>query len=173
MYGMGRRHFWLTARNAVTLLAGKEGVVLPSVLMLIAVLAVVGATSMNAALTDLRITRAYYTSVAVFHIADAGLTHGRHELSDEDGDFDFADILAPATVFVGRGFHDGSYTVIATPIAGSVPQRIRLRSSACLPAANPCPRGHAKAAVEALLEHDPTGLTPRERVRLVAWRALD
>lgn len=167
------RRFRLTARNTVTLLGGEEGVVLPSVLMLIAVLAVVGATSMNASLTDVRITGAYYKSVAVFHIAEAGLTHGRHELSDEDGTLDFTDMLTPTAVFVGRGFHDGSYTVIATPVAGSVPPRIRLRSSACFPAANPCPRGHAKAVVEALLEHDPTGLTPRERVRWVAWRALD
>ena len=141
--------------------------------MLIAVLAVAGATSMNASLTDLRITGAYYKSAAVFHTAEAGLTHGWHELSDEDGDFDFADILAPTAVFAGRGFHDGSYTVIATPVAGSVPPRIRLRSSACFPGATPCPRGHARAAVEALLEHDPAGATPRERVRMVAWRVLD
>ncbi len=141
--------------------------------MLIAVLAVVSATSMNAALTDLRITGAYFASVAVFHTAEAGLTHGRHELSDEDGDFDFAGILAPTVIFAGRGFHDGSYTVVATPVAGSAPPRLRLRSSACFPAANPCPRGHARAEVEALLEHDPAGVTPRERVRMVAWRALD
>jgi len=163
----------LTARNAATLLGKEEGVVLPSVLMLIAVLAVVSATSMNASLTDLRITDAYYKSVAVFHIAEAGLTHGRHELSDEDGALDFIDILAPTAIFAGRGFHDGSYTVIATPVAGSVPPRLRLRSSACFPAAHPCPRGHARAAVEALLEHDPAGVTPRQRVRLVAWRAID
>ncbi len=173
MYGMERRHSWLTARNTATLLGREEGVVLPSVLMLIAVLAVVSATSMNASLTDLRITGAYYTSAAVFHVAEAGLTHGRHELSDDDGDFDFTDILGPTVIFTGHGFHDGSYTVMATPVAGSVPPRILLRSSACLPAANPCPRGHARAAVEALLEHDPAGLTPPERVRLVAWRALD
>ena len=173
MYGMERRRFRLTARNRRTVLEGEEGVVLPSVLMLVAVLAVVGATSMNASLTDLRITGAYYRSVAVFHVAEAGLTHGRHELSDEDGRFDFTGILAPTAIFVGRGFHDGSYTVTATPVAGSVPARLRLRSSACFPAANPCPRGHARAAVEALLEHDPAGVTPRGRVRLVAWRALD
>lgn len=170
---MERRHFRLAARNTVTFLGKEEGVVLPSVLMLIAVLAVVGATSMNASLTDLRITGAYYKSVAVFHIAEAGLTHGRHELSDEDGDRDFTDILAPTAMFAGRVFHDGSYTVVATPVAGSVPPRLRLRSSACFPAATPCPRGHARAAVEALLEHNPAGVTPRARVRLVAWRALD
>ena len=173
MYGMGRRRFRLTVRNTGAFLGGEEGVVLPSVLMLVAVLAVVSATSMNASLTDLRITGAYYKSVAVFHIAEAGLTHGRHELSDEDGDLDFTDILAPATIFVGRGFHDGSYTVTATPVTGTVPPRLRLRSSGCFPAANPCPRGHARAVVEALLEHDPAGATPSARVRLVAWRALD
>ena len=173
MYGMERGHCRLTARNAAALPGREEGVVLPSVLMLIAVLAVVGATSMNASLTDLRITGAYYRSVAVFHTAEAGLTHGRHELSDEDGELDFLDVLAFTTIFAGRGFHDGSYTVIATPVAGSVPARIRLRSSACFPAANPCPRGHARAAVEALLEHDPAGVTPRARVRMVAWRTLD
>ncbi len=141
--------------------------------MLMAVLTLVGATSMNATLTDLRIAAAHYKSVAAFHIAEAGLTHGRHEVADEDGDRDFAAILTPATIFDGRGFHGGSYTVTATPVSGAVPAQIRLRSSACYPAANPCPRENARASVEALLEHDPAGATPRDRVRMVAWRALD
>ncbi len=161
------------ARNTAVFVGRQEGVVLPSVLMLIAVLAVVGATSMNASLTDLRITDAYYKSATVFHIAEAGLAHGRHELSDEDGNLDFAAILATTAIFAGQGFHGGSFTAVATPVAGSVPRRLRLRSSACFPAANPCPRGHARAVVEALLEHDPAGTTPSERVRLIAWRAVD
>ena len=97
------------------MLHDEQGVVLPSVLMLIAVLAVVGATSMRAALLDLRISGAFYKSVAAFHIAEAGLTHGRHEVSDEDGVRDFLDILAPTTLFSGRAFHGGSYTVVAVP----------------------------------------------------------
>ncbi len=141
--------------------------------MLVAVLTVVGSASMKAALTDLRIAGAHYKSVAVFHIAEAGLAHGRHEVSDEDGVQDFAAILAPTTLFGARGFHDGNYTVTAVPVTGAVPARIRLRSSACYPAADPCARQNARASVEALLEHDPAGATPRERVRLVAWRALD
>ena len=141
--------------------------------MLIAILTVVSATSMTAALTELRIADAYYKSVAVFHIAEAGLTHGRHEVSDEDGDSDFAAILTPTTLFSGRGLHGGSYTVVATPVAGVTPATLRLRSSACYPAADPCPRAHARAALEALLEHDPAGATPQDRVRLVAWRSLD
>ena len=82
--------------------------------MLIAVLAMVSATSMTATLTDLRIAGAYYKSVAVFHIAEAGLVHGRHEVSDEDGDRDFSDVSAPTTLFDAREFHGGSYTVVAT-----------------------------------------------------------
>lgn len=146
---------------------------LPSVLMLIAVLTVVSATSLTATLTDLRIAGAHYKSVAVFHIAEAGLAHGRHEVSDEDGDRDFAAILTPTTLFNGRGFHGGSYTVTATPVTRTTPARLRLRSSACYPAATPCPRANARAVLEALLEHDPAGATPQERVRLVAWRSLD
>ena len=107
--------------------------------MLIAILTVVSATSMTATLTDLRIAGAYYKSVAVFHIAEAGLTHGRHEVSDEDGDRDFSSILTPTTLFNSRAFHGGSYTVVATPVTGATPARLRLRSSACYPAANPCP----------------------------------
>ena len=141
--------------------------------MLVAVLAVVSTTSMTATLTDLRIAGAYYKSVAVFHVAEAGLVHGRHELSDEDGDRDFSAVSAPTTLFNGRGFHGGSYTVVATPVTGATPARLRLRSFACFPAANPCPRAHARAALETLLEHDPAAATPRERVRLIAWRALD
>ena len=141
--------------------------------MLMAILTLVGATSMNATLTDLRIAAAHYKSVAAFHIAEAGLTRGRHEVADEDGDRDFAAIVTPATIFNGRVFHGGSYTVTATPVSGAVPTQIRLRSSACYPAANPCPRENARASVEALLEHDPAGATPRDRVRMVAWRELD
>ena len=146
---------------------------LPSVLMLIAVLAVVGATSMTAAVTDLRIAGAYYKSVAVFHIAEAGLARGRHEVSDEDGDRDFSAIPTPTTLFSGQGFHGGSYTVVATPVTGATPARLRLRSSACYPAANPCPRAHARAVLETVLEHDPDGANPWDRVRLIAWRSLD
>ena len=141
--------------------------------MLVTVLTLAGAAGMNAALTDLRIASAHYKSVAVFHIAEAGLVHGRHEVSDEDGDRDLTAILAPTAMFSGHAFHGGSYTVTATPVSGAVPARIRLRSSACYPAANPCPRENARASVEALLEHHPAGASPRQRVRLVAWRALD
>ena len=139
--------------------------------MLIAVLAVVSATSMTAAVTDLRIAGAYYKSVAVFHIAEAGLARGRHEVSDEDGDRDFSAILTPTTLFNGQGFHGGSYTVVARPVTGAAPARLRLRSSACYP--HPCPPAHARAVLEALLEHDPGGATPRDRVRVIAWRSLD
>ncbi|MCY4439674.1 MAG: pilus assembly PilX N-terminal domain-containing protein [Deltaproteobacteria bacterium] len=161
------------ARRRRALIGGEEGVVLPSVLMLIAVLAVVGATSMTAAVTDLRIARAYYKSVAVFHIAEAGLVHGRHEVSDEDGDRDFSAIATHTMLFSEQRFHGGSYTVVATPVTGATPARLRLRSSACYPAADPCPRSNARAALEALLEYDPGGATPQDRVRLIAWRSLD
>ena len=170
---MGRKAPCAETRRLGARLGGEAGVVLPSVLMLVAVLTVVGGAGMNAALTDLRIAGAHYKSVAVFHIAEAGLAHGRHEVADQDGVHDFGAILAPATLFSARIFHDGSYTVTATPVTGAVPARIRLRSSACYPAADPCPRENARASVEALLEHDPAGATPWERVSLVAWRALD
>lgn len=147
--------------------------VLPSVLMLVAVLTVVGAASMTSTLTDLKITGAYYRSVVVFHIAEAGLVHGRHELSDGDGDRDFAAVLTPTTLFSGVVFHGGSYTVVATPVSGTAPPRLRLESSACYPAGDPCPQENAKAVVEALLEHHPAGVSPQDRVRLAAWRSLD
>ena len=147
--------------------------VLPSVLMLVAVLTVVGAASMTATLTDLKIAAAYHRSVVVFHIAEAGLVHGRHEVSDEDGDRDFLAILTPTTLFGGVGFHGGSYTVVATPVAGAAPPRLRLKSSACYPAGDPYPQENAKAVVEALLEHHPAGANPQDRVRLAAWRSLD
>ncbi len=159
-------------RAAGVFLRSQQGIVLPSALMLIAVLAMVSATSMTAALTDLRIADAYYKSTAVFHIAEAGLVHGRHEVSDEDGHRDFSAISAPTTLFSSRGFHGGSYTVSATPVTAT-PPRLRLRSFACYPAGDPCPRAHARTVLETLLEHDPDAATPGERVRLIAWRQLD
>ena len=112
---------------------------LPSVLMLIAVLTVVSATSMTAILTDLRIAGAHYKSVAVFHIAEAGLTHGRYEVSDEDGDRDFSSILTPTTLFNGRAFHDGSYTVVATPVTGATPGQAPAAILRMLPGRQPVP----------------------------------
>lgn len=141
--------------------------------MLIAVLTLVSATSLTTTLTDLRIAGAYYKSVTAFYIAEAGLIHGRHEVADEDGVRDFLAISTPTTVYNGHGFHGGSYTVVATPVTGTNPPRLRLRSTSCYPAANPCPRANARATLEALLEHDPTGATPQDRVRLAAWRPLD
>ncbi len=141
--------------------------------MLVAVLAVVSAASMTATVTELKIADAYHESVAAFYIAEAGLVHGRHEVSDEDGVHDFAALSASTILFSGRRFHGGSYTAVAEPVAGAIPARLRLRSFACYPAADPCPRTHARSALEVLLVQNPAGATPRDRVRLIAWRRLD
>ena len=141
--------------------------------MLVAVLTVVGSASMKAALTDLRIAGAHYKSVAVFHIAEAGLAHGRHEVSDEGRR-------------AGLRRHPGAHDPLQRPrfprrqLHGDGGPRHRRRSRPnpppivrVLSRGRPCARQNARASVEALLEHDPAGATPRERVRLVAWRALD
>jgi hypothetical protein len=152
---------------------GEDGVVLPSVLMLLAVLTVVSATSITATLMDLKISGYYGKTVVVFYIAEAGINRGRYEVSNGDGDRDFASIVTPTTLFQSEALNGGSYTVIATPVEGAVPAQLTLKSSACYPAAtDPCPRNNATAVVEVLLESNPEATEQEDRVRLLAWKEV-
>lgn len=150
----------------------ERGVVLPSVLMLLAVLGVVSAAGITATLMDLKISGYYGRSVAVFYIAEAGLNRGRQEVSDGDGDRDFASIAAPTMIFQGEALNGGSYTVVAIPVTDAVPAQLELRSTGCFPAADPCPRTSPTSIVEELLELHPEAIEPESRVRVIAWREI-
>ena len=140
--------------------------------MLLTVLTVVSTTSITATLMDLRISGYYSKNVVVFYIAEAGINRGRYEVSNGDGDRDFAAIVTPATLFQSELLNNGSYTVVATPVQGSVPAQLTLRSTACYPAADPCPRTNATSVVEVLLESNPEATEPEDQVRLVAWKEV-
>lgn len=160
------------ARRRFTPRHYESGVVLPSVLVLLAVLGVVSAASTTATLMDLKISGYYGRNVAVFYIAEAGLNRGRQEVSDGDGDRDFTSIAAPTTIFQGEALNGGSYTVVAIPVADALPARLELRSTGCYPAADPCPRASSTSVVEELLESNPEAIEPENRVRVIAWREV-
>jgi hypothetical protein len=166
---------WISSGNPplhrhCPLFAGQDGVVLPSVLILLAILTVVSATSITATLLDIRISGYYSKSVVAFYIAEAGANRGRYEVSNGDGYRDFASIAAVTQLFQGEVLNGGSYTVIATPIESAVPRRLKLTSTGCYPASDPCPRGSAKAVMEVLLEANPEATEPEDQVRQAAWR---
>jgi len=140
--------------------------------MLLAVLTVVSATSITATLMDLRISGYYGKTLVVFYIAEAGINRGRYEVSNGDGDGDFASIVTRTTLFQNEALNGGSYTVVATPVEDAVPSRITLQSIGCYPAADPCPRTNATSVLEVLLESNPEATEPEDRVRLVAWKEV-
>lgn len=144
-----------------------------SVLMLLAVVTVVSASGITTMLMDLRMSGYYSKRVLVFYIAEAGVNRSRYELSNGNGNRDFSSIVAPTTLFQGEVFNEGSYTVVATPVAGTVRPRITVRSTGCYPAADPCPRTHASSVVEVLLESDAEATEPEQRVRWIAWREVN
>jgi len=147
----------------------ERGVVLPSVLMLLAVLSVVTGASLTATLMDLKISGYYAKSVVAFYIAEAGANRGLYELSDEDGHYDLASISAPTVVFEAEGLNGGSYRVVASPAEES---QFTLRSIGCYPAADPCPRSHTTSTVQLLVESNPEATDPEQRVRVVAWKEI-
>ena len=152
--------------------AGEDGVVLLSVLMLLAVVTLVGASSITTMLMDLRMSGYYSKRVLVFYIAEAGVNRGRYEVSNGDGDKDFSTILAPTLLFQSEALNGGSYTVVATPVAGPILPRLTIRSTGCYPSLDPCPRMHASSVVEVLLELNAEATEPEDRVRLVAWKEI-
>jgi hypothetical protein len=140
--------------------------------MLLAILTVVSTTSITATLIDMRISGYYSKSVVALYIAEAGANRARYEVSDGDGYRDFASIAAATQLFQGEVLNGGSYAVIATPVESAVPQRIKLTSTGCYPANDPCPWGSAKSVVEVLLEANPQATETEDQVRLIAWREV-
>nr|NIO09864.1 hypothetical protein [Deltaproteobacteria bacterium] len=133
------------------LLVNQRGIILVTTLMVLSLLMGAGTGAIVSTQTDLKISSNLKKNGKAFYIAQAGLHRGWHELVDGDGINDFANVFAaggPVTLFNNTSFSAGSFTVTAQAVAGSSPTRIKITSSGCLPAANPCPPGNSIAVTE-------------------------
>ena len=128
------------------------GFILMPLLLVMGLVSLAAGGALLSGQLDLRTTARLKMSIQAFYIAEAGLNHGWDELQNSDGVNDFP-TLSPATgrttLFRKTDFDDGSYTVTAEAVAGSDPGRVKVTSTGCLPAGDPCPSGHSKAVMEA------------------------
>ena len=132
----------------------ERGLVLVSVLLIMALLSAVAAGTLLSGQLDLRISANLKTRSQAFYIAEAGLHHAWQEMADSDGTNDLAalfDATGITPLFSNVSFGGGSYTVTAEPISGSSPKRLKVVSTGCLPAGEPCAPGSSRAIIEAQL----------------------
>lgn len=134
-------------------------------LMVVALLGAAGLGALLSTQNDLRTSANLRSAAQAFYISEAGIHHAWQELADNDGVKDFAQLLGggPVLLFSNVGFAGGSYTVRAEPLPSRA-ATLRLLSTGCLPAADPCPAGHSRAVVEAHLRIEGGA------VRAVFWR---
>ena len=135
-----------------------KGIVLVTTLLILSLLMGAGAGGIISTRTDLRTTSNLKRRTKAFYIAQAGLDHAWQELMDGDGINDFLSVInysGTSIIFQRRPFSAGSYSVTAKPISGTNPAQIQVISSACLPAADPCPTGNSLAVIEGRFISEP------------------
>ncbi len=128
------------------------GFILMPLLLVMGLVSLAAGGALLSGQLDLRATARLKMSIQAFYIAEAGLNHGWDELQNSDGINDFRALSTAAgrtTLFRKRDFDNGSYTVTARAVAGSDPGRVKVTSTGCLPAGDPCPSAHSKAVMEA------------------------
>jgi hypothetical protein len=138
--------------NREKYLKGGAGFILMPLLVVMGLVSLAAGGALLSGQLDLRAAARLKTAIQAFYIAEAGLNHGWDELQNSDGVNDFRALSTAAgrtTLFRERDFDDGSYTVTAEAVAGSDPGRVKVTSTGCLPAGDPCPSGHSKAVMEA------------------------
>jgi hypothetical protein len=142
----------------------QRGIVLLIALTVVALLGAAGLGALLSAQNDLRTSANLVSTARAFYIGEAGLSHAWQEVADRNGRNDFGRLIGagPVLLFSNVGFAGGSYTVRAEPILS--PPALRVISIGCLPAADPCPAGHAKAVLEAHLRIEDG------EVKLAFWR---
>ena len=128
------------------------GFILMPLLLVMGLVSLAAGGALLSGQLDLRATARLKMSIQAFYIAEAGLNHGWDELENSDGVNDFRALSTAAggtMLFRKRDFEEGSYTVTSEVVAGSNPGRVKVTSTGCLPAGDPCPSGHSKAVMEA------------------------
>jgi len=146
-----------------TLLKNERGVVMVISLLILALLVGAGVGAIVSTQTDLKTSGNVKVGAQAFYTTVAGVNHAWEEMADGDGTNDFAAVFSTTgttTLFNGTTFGSGSYTVTAKAVSGSVPNRIKVTSTGCLPAGNPCPTGNSKAVIEAQFDFFDIGPLP-------------
>lgn len=130
----------------------ERGIVLVMVLLIMGLLSAVAAGTLLSGQIDLRISANLKTRTQAFYIAEAGLHRAWQEMADGDGTDDFVAVFSAqgaTTLFNNTSFSGGSYAVTARALSGSNPKRIKVTSTGCLPAGDPCSSGSSKVVTEA------------------------
>jgi len=128
------------------------GFILMPLLLVMGLVSLAAGGALLSGQLDLRTAARLKMSIQAFYIAEAGLNHGWDELQNNDGVNDFRALSTAAgrtTLFRKRDFDEGSYTATAEAVAGSDPRRVKVTSTGCLPAGDPCPSSRSKAVMEA------------------------
>ena len=160
-------------------LASERGIVLVASLLILALLMAGGLGAIFSTQTDLKSSANLKTGKQAFYIADAGLNRAWQQLDDGDGINDFALLIksvGPVTLTNDEAFAGGSHTVIAELLPGPGPKRLRVISSGCQPAGNPCPSGSSKAVLEAHLRREslfPRAISSTDSVTLSTGASTD
>jgi hypothetical protein len=159
--------------------ASERGIVLVASLLILALLVAGGLGAMFSMQTDLKSSGNLKSSKQAFYIADAGLSRAWQEMNDSDGINDFETLASGAgrvKLFYKEPFAGGSHTVTAEPIPGIAPKRIRVTSTGCLPAGDPCPSGQSKAILEGQFRRSsllPCAICSTDTVSLSAGARID
>ncbi len=161
------------------ILASERGIVLVTALLILALLMAGGLGAIFSTQTDLKSSANLKTGKQAFYIADAGLSRAWQQLDDGDGINDFAMLIngtGTVTLYSNETFAGGSHTVVAELLPGPGPRRLKVTSSGCQPAGNPCPSGYSKSVLEAHLRREslfPCAICSTESVTLSAGASTD
>ncbi|MBI4489686.1 MAG: pilus assembly PilX N-terminal domain-containing protein [Deltaproteobacteria bacterium] len=135
------------------ILKTKQGMALVVIIMVMLILLSITGAGLLFSGLDLKTTSQHRTGTTAFYATEAGLSHAWRELENGDGVNDFATVFSSGATAVSpfsvTSFGGGSYTVTALAVVGSNPNRVKVTSTGCLPAGNPCPSGNSKAVIEA------------------------
>lgn len=128
-----------------------RGLALVVVLMIVTLLLTLTGAGLLLAGLNLKITSHHKNAILAFYVADSGISHAFLELANGDGINDFATVTGSTKLFSNKAFGNGSYTVIGEPVTGSIPPRVKLTSTGCLPGATgggSCPSGNTQVVLE-------------------------
>jgi predicted outer membrane repeat protein len=138
-------------------LRNESGIILMITLLLLALLMATSVGVISSTQANLKISGNLKFGRRAFYIADAGVHRAWQELDNGDTVNDFEDVWSGGIAFLYRNeaFGGGSHTVAVEKMSGVLPRRIRVISTGCFPAADPCPAGHSKAVIESHFKRGP------------------
>lgn len=134
------------------MLANDQGMILVISLLILALLLGAGVGAIVSTQTDLKTSSNLKNGKQAFYLAEAGVNRALQQMANGDGTNDFSTVSASSsttTLFSNESLGQGSYTVTAQVVSGSSPVRVKVTSTGCVPAANPCSSGNSQVVIEA------------------------